>query len=186
MNDLEKLAVKYGTDKYGKHHYTDVYYDLFKDKRETVKKVLEIGIAEGASLKMWRDFFPNALIYGADNDKERVENLQGEDQIYVFKCDQSKENDLLNMLDDILPGPNDLDLIVDDGSHKPEDQISTCLTLLKTNALRYGNTLYVIEDVADENVARELIKGLPGFYVNVKKVGKRYDDRLLIVGKING
>jgi hypothetical protein len=97
MDQLTKLAVKYKTDKWGKHHYTPVYYDLFKDRRETVKNVIEIGVAEGAGLFMWREFFPNATIYGAEFDKQRVDFLMGEerDRITVFKCDQSKEKTLL-------------------------------------------------------------------------------------------
>ena len=184
MNDLDKLAIKYKADKWGKHHYTPVYYDLFKDRRESVKKVLEIGVAEGASLFMWRDFFPNAMIYGIDNKDNRIfRDLP----IYVYKADQSKSNELLEVLDEILPGPNDLDLIIDDGSHKPEDQINTCVTLLKTNALRYGDTVYVIEDVADDNLKgklmKELITNIKGvtFRVDTIRVGKRYDDKLIIV-----
>src|SRR3990167_11128853 len=178
MNDLEKLGIKYGTDKIGKHNYLPVYYDLFKDRRNEVKKVLEIGVGEGAGLRMFRDFFPNALIYGIDNQNDRIFEEVG---IKVFKADQSSKDQLLEALDEILPWPNDLDLVIDEGSHKSEDQIFTCLTLMPH--LRLGNTIYIIEDVADENVAVEIMKGLPGYYVNVKKVGKRYDDRLVIVGK---
>src|SRR5260221_5176203 len=86
---LCKLAYKYGTDKCPqlKHCYTPYYHQLFKGRQKTVKKVLELGIGyyktikeqeavydrklkryyqKGASLKMWRDFFPNAQIFGAD------------------------------------------------------------------------------------------------------------------------
>ena len=62
---LCKLALKYRSDKCpkrGKHTYTPYYYDLLKNKKRSTKKVLEIGIGKGASLKMWRDFFPNAKI----------------------------------------------------------------------------------------------------------------------------
>ena len=80
---LSELAFKYGTDKCPQlnHAYTPFYYELLKDKRQSIKKVLEMGIGNrelqkkyfphcvtGASLFMWKDFFPNAQIYGADND----------------------------------------------------------------------------------------------------------------------
>ena len=79
-----KLAYKYGTDKCPKlnHVYTPFYYKLFNKKRKAIKKVFEMGIGgsrvmkyipqyqTGASLRMWRDFFPNAHIYGADYDPE--------------------------------------------------------------------------------------------------------------------
>src|SRR5512135_143176 len=78
---LCELAFRYGTDKCPQigHQYTPFYYELMKDRRELVKKVVEIGIGypgclrekgfhyyTGASLRMWRDFFPNAHVYGAD------------------------------------------------------------------------------------------------------------------------
>ena len=92
MNKLDKLAEKYKTDKYGKHHYTKVYYDLFKDRQRSVKKVIEMGIAEGASLRMWRDFFPNAQIYGADIDIKKVPEIYS--RTHLLKCDQSRAEDL--------------------------------------------------------------------------------------------
>src|SRR3989304_3769693 len=85
VTPLCKLALKYGTDKCPqlKHSYTPFYYQLLKDKRREIKKVLEMGIGffpgmpekkvffdpglkrtyhMGASLYMWRDFFPNAQV----------------------------------------------------------------------------------------------------------------------------
>lgn len=43
MTELCELAYKYGTDKCPqiKHFYTPYYYKLFKDRRLSVKKVLE-------------------------------------------------------------------------------------------------------------------------------------------------
>ena len=180
MNILEELGLKYGTDKGTKHHYLDVYYDLFKDKRNEVRKVLEIGVGEGAGLHMFRDFFPNAIIYGIDNQNDRIFEEVG---IKVFKADQSSKDQLLEALDEILPGPNDLDLIIDDGSHKPEDQIFTCLTLMPH--LRLGNTIYIIEDVADETIFNDLFNSNMEWQGSLRmiKVGKRYDDRLIIITK---
>lgn len=171
MDLLSELGKKYGTDKIGKHNYLPIYYDLFKDRRNEVKKVLEIGPAEGAGLFMFRDFFPNAAIYGAEIDPERVNKLQGLDRIEVYQCDQSNYEDLMSLIEKT---GGDIDLVIDDGSHKPTDQIFTCESLMRK--LYFGAT-YIIEDVADENIVRELNK----FYPEVKKVGKRYDDRLVIM-----
>src|SRR3990167_1132624 len=95
MDELSKLGIKYGTDKIGKHNYLPVYYDLFKDRRNEIKKVLEIGVGEGAGLRMFRDFFPDAMIYGAEIDETRVFK---EDRIEVIKCDQTKMVDLVNLV----------------------------------------------------------------------------------------
>src|SRR3990167_2622993 len=142
MNDLEELGIKYGTDKIGKHNYLPVYYDLFKDRRNEVKKVLEIGIGEGAGLFMFRDFFPNATIYGAEIDEKRIFK---EERIEVFNFDQGKVVDIYNSID-IL---SDMDLVIDDGSHNPLDQIFTCYGIMPF--LKAG-AIYVIEDVADTNI----------------------------------
>src|SRR5258708_5129751 len=92
-NVLDDLALKYGADKSPqiKHTYTPYYYDLLKDRRLSIKKVLEIGAGEGAGLRMWRDFFPNAQIYSAESEDSRIIK---EDRIEVLKCDQSKLEDL--------------------------------------------------------------------------------------------
>jgi hypothetical protein len=172
-NKLDELAIKYKADKFGKHNYTPYYYELFKDRQETVKKVLEMGIAEGASLFMWRDFFPNAQINGADNDLERVFNLEGKEPIRVYPCDQSKENDLVELIK--ITG-TDIDLFIDDGSHKPEDQLFTCLFLMP---ILNPEVIYIIEDVADESIAQKIIEA--GYEVEVIKFSKRYDDKIIVV-----
>ena len=173
MNDLDKLAIKYGADKWGKHHFTPVYYDLFKNRQKTVKKVIEMGTGEGASLAMWNDFFPNAEIYGADIDPKRVTLPLIYPRITITKCDQTSQDDLIDLLN---LTDSDIDLFVDDGSHKPEDQIFTCLQILPS--LDKG-AIYVIEDVADPSIAEKLKRYNP----EVMKVGKRYDDRLIVIKK---
>jgi len=180
MDELSKLAIKYGADKWGKHHYTPVYFDLFKDRRNEVKKVLEIGVAEGASLFMWRDFFVNAYILGAEiEDKRLFSDAIG--RINCYKCDQSSKEDLENL---IKQTGSDIDLVVDDGSHKPGDQLFTCLTLMP---LLDKYVVYVIEDIATVGVAVAIEEALKDkYYCQTIKVGKRYDDRLIIVRHKDG
>lgn len=103
--ELCDLARKYGTDKVPPewHSYTPVYYELMKNKRD-IKKMLEIGIGTvgtmghignykvGASLRMWRDFFPQATIFGCDIEPEAM--IKNEDRIKTFLCDQSNGESL--------------------------------------------------------------------------------------------
>lgn len=177
MDKLTQLAIKYKTDKWGKHNYTPVYYKLFenKGKRRAVKKVLEIGTAEGAGVYMYRDFFTHATIYGAEVDPKRVEMMRGKDRIDVMLCDQSKQIDLINL---IRHTGADLDLVIDDGSHKPEDQLFTCLQLCA--GLKKG-AVYVIEDVADESIVKPIKEFFKNSDVQVLKLSPRYDDRLIII-----
>lgn len=171
MNKLEELGKKYGTDKIGKHNYLPIYYDLFNKRRKKVRKVLEIGVGEGAGLFMFRDFFTNAIIYGADNDLKRVFI---DPPIQVFECDQSKSKDLHDLINKT---GSDLDIVIDDGSHKPKDQVFTALTLLP--ALNKG-VVYIIEDVADLSILTPISEK---YATNTVECGKRYDDRLIIIKK---
>ena len=84
--ELCEIAFKYGADKCPQigHMYTPFYYEFLKDKRQSFKKVVEFGVGNkryyraipnyfiGASLRMWRDFFPNSQVYGADIAKESI------------------------------------------------------------------------------------------------------------------
>lgn len=178
MDELTKLAIKYGTDKWGKHHYTPVYYGLFKDRRIQVRKVLEIGSAEGAGVRMFRDFFPVASIYGADNVIERIFE---EERIQIYYFDQSKDSEYEEFSDYF--GKN-FDLIVDDGSHVPEDQLKSCVNLVLYLS---PDGIYVIEDVNEPSLVKllkeEFIKRDRKLHYDIKEVvvGDRYDDRLIIV-----
>lgn len=178
-NILDLLAQKYGTDKWGKHHYTPVYYELFKDRRESIQKVLEIGPAEGAGLFMFRDFFPNATIYGAEIDKKRVNKLRGLDRIHVYQCDQSSREDVERLIGQIGSA---IDIVIDDGSHEPTDQVFTCIEMMP---MLTKEVVYIIEDVAYPDLVGESLDNA-GFDVEVKRVGDRYDDCLVIVRNMNG
>lgn len=176
MDELTQLAIKYGTDKWGKHHYTPVYHEMFKDRRNEIENVLEIGPAEGAGLFMFRDYFPNANIYGFEIDEERVRKLRNEERITIIQGDQGKMSDIFKI--DLLHIMfSQLDIVIDDGSHNPIDQIFTFQAIFPH--LKKG-AKYIIEDVADDDVINILSHK---YYFEVKRVGDRYDDRLIICTK---
>jgi len=147
---LTNLAEKYRTDKcpkYG-HSYTPYYNYLFKGL--TPRALLEVGIGTvetmshiknykpGASLRMWRDYFPKTMIYGCDIDS-RV--LFAEDRIKTFRCNETITADLELVTRSI---PEDLDIIIDDGTHNTDYQTATAHQLLQS--LSVGG-IYIIEDV---------------------------------------
>ena len=48
-------------------HYFDIYDRYFSKYRGTDVRFLEIGIFQGGSLQMWKDYFgPKAKIFGVD------------------------------------------------------------------------------------------------------------------------
>jgi hypothetical protein len=166
------LARKYGSDKCSsKHSYTEFYYNEFKDRRESVLKVVELGVGEGASLRMWREFFPNAHILGGDNDRGR---MMRDERITVMPCDQSNHTDLMMFANWI--GPN-VDLFIDDGSHDPVHQHLTCRTLMPQ--LDPG-VVYVIEDVVEDELGFDTYEGYPAS-VPALPHRRRYDNHLIVV-----
>lgn len=178
MNLLDDLFFKYHADKTPriKHHYSDTYFELFKNRRETVKKVLEIGTAEGASLFAWRDFFPNATIYGGEIEQKRVDLMNGQERMRVFQCDQSNISSLEKLLEQT---GGDLDLVIDDGSHKTSDQFFSCLNIVPMLAEHF---IYIIEDVHELEIEHLLnIVFEYRYKIEMIKCGDRWDDNLVIV-----
>ena len=72
----------------------------------------------GGSLRMWRDYFKNAKIFGADIDKDCLFN---EDRIKTFYVDQSDKDSIINMWKQI--DENEFDILIDDGCHRFEETI---------------------------------------------------------------
>jgi hypothetical protein len=152
LNELDQLALKYGTDKSSLgHNYTEVYYNLFKDHREKYDAVLEGGIWRGASHQMWRDFFPNADILGFDNcDHIPWEEMAGvqDDRITFFQGDQCDYRFLITTF-----GNMEFDLIVDDAGHSSWGNQLMFRYLFPQ--LKSGG-YYIIEDLRETINYREL------------------------------
>ncbi len=133
-DELSLLAKKYATDKYD-HRYTPIYNEKFSGIRNDVKKVLEIGAGDGNSLRMWSEYFPNALIYGADNREVCVQacrdlNIPRTEVIFGDITGPKTIDDVKKIVG------NDIDIIIDDASHMSNDMIYTfneLFFLLKDN-----------------------------------------------------
>jgi predicted O-methyltransferase YrrM len=135
---LCNLAEKYACDKTPsiRHTYTSFYHHLLSNL--PIRRVFEIGVAGGASMRMWRDYFPEAEIFGIDNDPVHI--FQDE-RIHTALCDASHLEKLASIAEEF--GGN-YDLIIDDGSHYPDHQINSFKTLLPFLA---PSGVYIIEDV---------------------------------------
>ena len=70
MNTLFQLDNIY-TDKGNSNTYYDIYTRIYENRRYA-KNVMEIGILEGGSLKLWLEYFTFAVVYGIDSDSECV------------------------------------------------------------------------------------------------------------------
>lgn len=176
LNSLIK-SHNYLTDKATTHCYIDKFYSpdpAFIIQRKLAKNILEIGVFQGGSIKLWRDYFERATIYGIDKN---LSNLK-----YDFSVDSRVkliEQDIYsdNILNDL---PLNIDFIIDDASHTIEDQIyafNKFFPLLKKGGL------YVIEDIQNIERDKQLFLSLTGNVqvYDFRHVNNRYDDVIITI-----
>jgi len=137
------------------HNYTTLYYSLFKDLKYNPLRIFELGLGTnnmdvpsnmgsggrpGASLYGWKEFFPNANIFGADIDSRILFNT---DRISTFYCDQTKPEVIQNMWNtpELTEG---FDIIIEDGLHTYSANV--CFFENSIHKLKPSG-YYVIEDI---------------------------------------
>ena len=136
---LDELAIKHSTDKSSKdHQYTDRYSMYLEQYRDIEFNLLEIGVFDGASVKMWKDYFPKATIVAIDIDP-RCKQYE-EDRIHIHIGDQTDIDFLLSVVDQY----KHFEVILDDGGHSFKQQIVSFETFFPK--LTAGG-LYFIEDL---------------------------------------
>lgn len=137
---LDELALKYKTDKGSYYHNYTLYYDMIFDKiKDQFLKILEIGVNKGSSLKMWKDYFSNSLIYGIDIHPT-CKTIE-EERIKVFIGDQSNLDFLIKIKNEVN---DNFDIIIDDGSHMSIHQIASFKIIFPF--VKSGG-YYIIEDL---------------------------------------
>ena len=65
MNDLIEIGKKYPSSK-NVTGFLEIYENYFKELKEKKINILEIGVENGDSLRIWRDYFRKANICGLD------------------------------------------------------------------------------------------------------------------------
>ncbi|MDR0685626.1 MAG: hypothetical protein LBF83_10940 [Spirochaetaceae bacterium] len=103
----------------------------------------------GASLRVWRDYFPQAFVIGADIDKEI---LFEDERIHTGFMDQTSPVEIANFFASLAPKyPDQFDVMIDDGLHTFEAAI--CLFENAFLHLREQG-FYIIEDMAFTYIPR--------------------------------
>ena len=100
----------------------------------------------GASLRVWRDYFPNANIYGGDIDKDI---LFEENRIKTFYINQTEPKTIQAFWNNIQE--TEFDFMLDDGLHTFE--AGSCLFENSIKFLR-DEGIYIIEDVKTEDILK--------------------------------
>jgi FkbM family methyltransferase len=162
MQSLDALINHYGTDK-AISGYSKSYEYLFNDIKNDVTSLLEIGIGsldanvdgnfrqiiesdyngvsynhykQGGSLRVWRDYFPNAQVAGIDIAEDCKFT---EARICTYICDSTDKHACDKQLSTSM-----FDIIIDDGLHKAATQLQTLKNFF--GRTRFGG-LYIIEDL---------------------------------------
>jgi hypothetical protein len=136
---LEEISKNYHSDKGAVYHnYLDIYEKYFFKYRFSLENFLEIGLWEGESIRMWRDYFTTGNLIGADIlDLSHIQLPNT--QIHI--CDQSNRDDLESLVSKTY---KNYDIIIDDGGHMMHQQQITLGTMFKY--LKSGG-VFVIEDL---------------------------------------
>lgn len=205
-NIISELCEKYGSDKgfikhdsekpynWKPHTYASYYHSIFNLSRENIKLVFECGLGTnnpkiesnmtskgvpGASLRVWRDYFLNADIYGGDIDKNI---LFEENRIKTFYVNQLDTNSIKYMWDTI--NLENFDIIIDDGLHEPKANFNFFINSF--HKLK-KNGVFIIEDVSFRNI-KILKSKLENYDVDIITLSskfKRYylDNNLIVIRK---
>ncbi len=128
---------KSGARMHKPRHYFEAYAFHLKSFIDKPVNLLEIGIGNGGSLEMWKNYFKKGLIYGLDCRPECKE-YEG-DKIHVFIGDQADVGFLENTVKDVC-----FDIIIDDGGHKMIEQLTSFNVLFPS--LNNGG-VYIVEDL---------------------------------------
>ena len=142
MQTLKEIGKKYPTSK-NRTGFIPIYEHFFDSLREKEINILEIGVENGYSLKLWREYFINAKICGIDIDKKDFSI----DNVEIFCGDQSDHN----FLSKVVEKYGKFDIIIDDGSHLSKHIISS-FNYLFDHLNEDG--LYIIEDLQTSYMPR--------------------------------
>lgn len=179
----------YETDKGSVHSYLPVYEKLLAPYRETALNVLEIGLFNGNSLRMWAEYFTKAIIDGIDCSltphdgmgdlrpllKDINEGLYPDTYIHIFNAEDEQE--VNKRFKEVK-----FDVIIEDAGHEINQQLNL-YSIWKEYLAKDG--VYIIEDVQDIDKDEHLFHS---FRINrelsiidARKEKGRYDDVLIVV-----
>jgi hypothetical protein len=133
INKEEAKEQNINTDKFA--HYYPIYDMYFHSLREDNLNILEIGVKNGESLRLWKKYFPNAQIWGVDIDPKCLDHKEENIEILIGDQNDPTTFDPIKKID--------FDIIIDDGSHVFFHMINSFEYLWKN--LKNGG-LYFIED----------------------------------------
>ena len=190
-SNLGEILKKNRSDKSTSHDYHHIYSYFLNEITTEKLNILEIGLGTndpklvssmgsggrpGASLYAFKEYLPNANIYGADIDKNILFNEERINTCYVDQLDIKTFNNIKNTFGNIK-----YDLIIDDGPHSIGANLNTLLFALNNIKI---NGWIVIEDIhipdnwfsinyilsKNKNIKTYFIKAKNGYLFCVKRL----------------
>ena len=185
---LEKIVDNLRTDKNTIHSYLPLYQKLLISKKETAKNVLEVGIYNGGSIKLWHDFFINANVYGLDimNINHVWEGIKNNEKIILYTSTDAYNNDFF--ITNFLNKNIKCDFMLDDGPHSLESmkqfiklysQIMTDDGILIIEDVQSWDWIDILKNEVPENL-KQFIK-----VYDLRQNKNCYDDIVFTIDKLN-
>jgi SAM-dependent methyltransferase len=120
-------------------HYFEIYHRHLAKFVGRSPVVVEVGIYSGGSLPMWKHYFgPGCHVHGIDIDPECIAYNGADTTVHIG--DQA-DRAMWRRFREAVP---QVDILIDDGAHTPEEQVVTLEEMLPH--LRPGG-VYICEDV---------------------------------------
>ena len=137
MPSLRACFDRHGCDRGKRHGYERVYEPILKRYRDSMVKVLEIGVFKGAGIRAWSEYLTQCSITGFDTFQRipKAEVDLGEAKRVTLIDGDSREPNFLY---------GNYDFIFDDGAHDPLSQSKTFSRMIEKLK---PTGVYFIEDV---------------------------------------
>lgn len=182
---LLELVDNTRTDKNTLHSYLGLYENLLHSKKETAKNVLEIGIYNGGSIKLWRDYFTNATVHALDimHINNVWDGIKNDDRIILYTSNNAYDDNFINQ----LKSKNiKFDMMLDDGPHTLDSMIKY---ISRYSEMLADDGILILEDIQSWDWVDILKKFVPEdlqAYIetyDLRANKGRYDDIVLVINK---
>mmetsp|Transcript_30641 Transcript_30641/g.66882 ORF Transcript_30641/g.66882 Transcript_30641/m.66882 type:complete len:306 (+) Transcript_30641:23-940(+) len=136
---LHAVGLKHNTDKAFRHGYTKFYERILRPHLPKIAVFIEVGVLEGASMRMWHEWLPRARIVGVDSQARVKFEASDGPRLVLLKADQTNKTQMDAIIKKWQP-----DVFLEDGCHREYCQqttLSIVFPLLKSGAI------YIVEDL---------------------------------------
>lgn len=179
---LDLSNAGYTTDKNTVHSYIDVYSKILEPYRGADKTVLEIGLFEGNSLRMWERYF-NGDVYGIDCSETPhggmadLRPMIATGMFNIFICDAENPADIEKYFK-----KKRFDVVLEDAAHHIEQQLQIYKTI---KPYLNPGAIYCIEDIQHIDETRTVFENIDSDknveIIDRRNILGRYDDVLCII-----